>query len=130
LSVSKIACKLQLKGKGSLELALYRHMAPLTVNSIVRVMPIVGRVSIFPRTVCVLTGIRTGVEKQRYEYSAGDATFMASSGMLCFMLGSTKSDRPLNPVGKIESGIEVLEKAGPGDTIEIRLVQEAAADQT
>ncbi len=129
MSVSKISCRLELKGKGSLDLALYRHLAPLTVNAIMRVMPIVGRVTIFPRTVCVLTGIRTGVEKQKHEYAAGDVAFMAASGLLCIMLGNTKSDRPLNPVGKIEGGIEILEKAGPGDIIEIRLGQEAA-DQT
>ena len=129
MSVSKIACKLELKGKGSIDLALYRHLAPLTVGALVRAMPIMGRVSIFPRTVCILTGIRTGVEKQRYEFATGDVVFMAASGMLCVMLGSAKSDRPLNPVGKIEQGVEILQKAGPGDTLELRLVHETG-DQT
>ena len=129
LSVSKIQCRLELKGKGLLDLALYRHLAPLTVNALVRAIPIVGRVSIYPRTVCLLTGIRTGVEKQRFAFATGDVAFMAASGMLCVMLGGAKSDRPLNPVGKIEEGIEILEKAGPGDVIEMTLAQETG-DQT
>ena len=129
MSVSKIVCSLELKGKGSLELALYRHLAPVTVSAIVRAMPIVGRVTTYPRTVCVITAIKTGVEKQRYEYGSGDVALMPASGMLCIMLGGTKSDRPLNPVGKIEGGVEILQRAGPGDIVEIRLTQEAA-DQT
>ena len=129
MSVSKIICRLELKGKGSLQLALYRHLAPLTVNAIVRAMPIVGRVTLYPRTVCVLTSIKTGVEKQRYEYAAGDVALMAASGMLCIMLGGARSDRPLNPVGKIESRLEIMQRAGPGDIVEIGLTQDAA-DQT
>ena len=128
MSVSRIGCKLDLKGKGVIELSLYRHFAPMTVNALSRSLPILGRVTVFPRImVCVLTGIRTGVEKQRYEYTKGEVAFLPVNGSLCFMLTSTKSERPLNPVGKIEKGIELLERAGPGDVMEIQLVHEATA---
>ncbi len=126
MSVSRINCTLKLKGKGSVELALYRHLAPTTVDALVEAFPLVGRVILFPRTVCIITGIRTGVEKQRYEYTRGDVVFLAASGLLCFVLGNTKSDRPLNPVGKLEKGAELLEKAMPGDVLEIRKSQDAA----
>ena len=104
-------------------------MAPITVDALVGVLPLVSRVTLFPKTVCILTGIRTGVEKQRYECARGDVAFLAANGLLCFVLGNTKSDRPLNPVGKLEMGVELLERAGPGDIIEIRRNQDAA-DQT
>jgi hypothetical protein len=39
-----------------------------------------------------------------------------------------KSERPLNPVGKIEAGLEVLESATAGDVVQISAAsaQEAA----
>jgi hypothetical protein len=129
MSVSRIRCTLELKGKGSVELALYRHLAPITVDALVEAMPLVSRVTLFPKTVCILTGIRTGVEKKRYECTRGDVSFLAASGLLCFALGNTRSDRPLNPVGRLEKGTELLEKAAPGDVIEIRKSQDTA-DQT
>lgn len=128
MSVSKISCKLVLRGKGELELGLYRHLAPITINAIVRSLPIVGRVTIYPKAmICLLTDIRTGVEKQKFEYGRGDVAFLAASGTMCFFTANVKSDRPLNPVGKVDRGIELFERVSAGDVIEIRAGQEAAA---
>ena len=67
----------------------------------------------------LLTKIKIGVEKQRTEFSKGDVAFLAANGSICFFLANVKSQRPLNPVGKVEEGLDVLQKVGGGDVMEI-----------
>ena len=59
--------------------------------------------TIYPRAmVCLLTGIKAGVEKQRFEFAKGEVAFLAANGSLCFFLANAKSQSPLNPIGKVD----------------------------
>src|SRR5580658_3013233 len=128
MSVSKVECKVSVRGKGELMIDLYKHLAPITVNSILRALPMSARVTVYPKAmVCILTGLKTGVEKQRLEYSKGEIAFLAANGSLCFFTSAVKSQSPLNPVGKISSNPEILEKVSPGDSMEIVQVREIEA---
>ena len=69
--------------------------------------------------ITLMTKIKTGVEKQRMEFSKGDVAFLAATGSICIFLKNVKSERPLNPVGKVEDGFEVLQKAAAGDVVQI-----------
>lgn len=126
-SVSKIGCVAQVVGKGEVKVSLYRHLAPLTVNAIMRNLPIESRVNVQSGMACLFTSIQVGVEKHRTDFGRGDVAFLASSGFLCFFLRSARSDRPLNPVGKVEAGLELLDNLGPGSVI--RFSQEQPAGQ-
>lgn len=120
MSVSKVECKVSVRGKGEFMVDLYKHLAPVTVSSILRALPMSSRVTIYPKAmVCILTGLKTGVEKQRLEYSKGEIAFLAANGSLCFFTSAVKSQSPLNPVGKLASNPEILEKLSPGDVMEI-----------
>ncbi len=121
MSVSKLDCVAVVRGKGEVRLSIFKHFAPVTVNAIVSELPIIGRVTIYPKAMlCVLTSLRLGVEKQRYEFSKGDVAFVPATSTICFFLSNAKSQRPLNPIGKIEEGLEVLEGASVGDVIEVK----------
>ncbi|HUI86774.1 MAG TPA: cyclophilin-like family protein [Nitrososphaerales archaeon] len=121
-SVSKVSCVAQVVGKGEVKVSLYRHLAPLTVNAILRDLPIESRVNVQPAMDCLFTTVRVGVEKRRADFARGDVAFLASSGLICFFLKNATSDRPLNPIGKVESGMELLDSLGHGSVI--RLSQE------
>lgn len=121
-SVSKISCKVAVRGKGEATLALYRHLAPLTVNAILRVLPIESRVSVQSAMVCSFTTIKVGVEKPRRAFERGDVAFLPSGSLLCVFLKPAQSERPLNPVGKVEAGMELLDGVGAGDVARIELV--------
>ncbi len=119
-SVSRVECKVTVRGKGEFVVELYKHLAPITVNAIMRVLPMSSRVTVYPRAmVCVLTGIKTGVEKQRFEFSKGEIAFLAANGSICFFTANVKSASPLNPVGKLQANNEVLEKLTAGDVMAI-----------
>ncbi|HUK75698.1 MAG TPA: hypothetical protein VLU99_07885, partial [Nitrososphaerales archaeon] len=62
------------------------------------------------------------------EFSKGEVAFLAANGSVCIFLANAKSERPLNPVGKIESGLEVVERVTAGDVVTVSAprVQETA----
>ncbi len=127
MSVSKLDCVAVVRGKGEARLSLFKHFAPVTVNAIVRELPISNRVAIYPKAmICVMTSLRLGVEKQRYEFSKGDVAFVPATSTICFFLSNAKSQRPLNPIGKIEQGLEVLEGASVGDVLEVKSASQEA----
>lgn len=128
MSVSKVECAATVRGRGSFTLGLYKHLAPITVAALLDDLPLASRATLYPGMVTLLTKIKTGVEKQRTEFSKGEVAFLAANGSVCIFLKDAQSDRPLNPVGRIESGLEVLEAASVGDVIQIDAApaQEAA----
>lgn len=120
LSVSKVDCVATVRGKGKLTIGLYRHLAPITVAAIIEDLPIASRAMVYPGAmVTLLTNLKIGVEKQRLEFAKGDVAFLAANGSICIFLASAKSQRPLNPVGRIEEGLDVLDAISAGDVVEI-----------
>jgi len=127
LSVSKVECKAVVRGKGEMKFDLYKHLAPVTVSAILRELPINARATIYPRAmICLLTAIKSGVEKQRFEFTRGDVAFLPANGSLCFFLANAKSQSPLNPIGKLEVDLGVLSGLSAGDTMEIIQLREVS----
>jgi hypothetical protein len=108
-------------GKGEAKVSFFRHLAPLTVNSILRTIPFDSRVSLQHPMVCLFTQLRVGVEKPRTQFVRGDIAFLPSGGLVCIFVGDARSDRPLNPVGKVESGVEMFDGIRPGDVVRLNL---------
>jgi hypothetical protein len=121
-SVSKVECVATVGGKGRGTLALYRHLAPVTVNAILRSLPSDSRVNLQPSMVCLFTDLGVGVEKPRTRFARGDVAYLPSGGLICVFLGDAKSERPLNPVGKVESGIDLFGSVARGDVVHLALV--------
>ena len=121
-SVSRIECVAQVKGKGEARVTLFRHFAPLTVNAILRSLPLDSRVSVSSAMTSLFTELQVGVEKPRLAFERGEVAFLASGGLLCVFLKGAKSDRPLNPVGKVEAGIELFDGIRQGDVVRLDAV--------
>ena len=120
-SVSKIECLATVNGKAQGSISLFRHLAPLTVNAVLRALPFDSRVSLQASTVCLITQLRVGVEKPRTRFVRGDVAFLPSGGLVCVFLGDARSDRPLNPLGKQEKGLEVFDAIRPGDAVSLKV---------
>lgn len=116
-SVSRLDCSATIRGKGTANVSLYRHLAPLTIDAVAGTLPLESRVNVQRSMVCLFTSIRTGVEKPRKSFERGEIAFLPSGGLLCFILGPVKSEMPLNPVGKVETGIELFDSVRPGDVV-------------
>ena len=126
-SVSKVDCIATVAGRGKGGVSLFRHLAPITVNAILRSIPFDSRVNLQPAMVCLFTDLRVGVEKPRTQFVRGDVAFLPSGGLICVFLGDARSDRPLNPLGKVESGIETFDAIRRGDVVRLTLAAPAPA---
>lgn len=122
-SVSRVLCKASVGRGGEALIGLFRHMAPLTVNAITRALPIESRVNIQSQVmVCLFTSVRVGVEKARTRYARGEVAFLPSGALICVFARDVESERPLNPIGRVEMGIEVFDRIRTGDVIRVGLV--------
>jgi hypothetical protein len=122
-SVSKLDIVIEVYGKGRAEGEVFRHLAPVTLNSLLRNMPLQGRtISFKGQFIYITSGIITGVEKARKSFQKGEIGFLSSNGALCFFLENCEVAMPINPLGKITSGLDVLMKAGAGDVISVSII--------
>ncbi len=124
-SVSKVECVASVAGKGDGRLSFYRHLAPLTVSAVLRSVPFDSRVTLQPAMVCLFTQLRVGVEKPRTQFARGDIAFLPSGSLICVFLGEARSDRPLNPIGRVESGLDAFDAVRPGDVVRVTLAEAA-----
>jgi len=119
-SVSKQDLTLNLKGKTTLNLELKRHLAPKTVGSIMRSIPIEGNAHMIGTSIAFMdTNIRAGGEKLRTQFKKGDVGFLASNSSICFFIEDASSTKSMTLIGKIPSNIEYLKEVKPGDIFTI-----------
>lgn len=115
-SVSRTEIVLSLKGKGRATAELKRHLAPKTVGSIIRSLPLEGNAHMLGKSIAFMdTTLNAGGEKLRTQFKKGDIGFMASNGSLWFFLEDTTQTKPMTFVGRITSNIELINGVKPGD---------------
>lgn len=116
--------KIEIAGKGSMEAEILRHLSPTTFTHLVAKLPIQGRINRYSdQFIYIITGIGLGVEKGRSEFKRGEIAFLAMNGALCFFIKDSKLAKPMNPLGKINKGIEILDGIGIGDVLKVQLAE-------
>ena len=115
-SVSRIEINVEIKGKSKIKCELKRHLAPKTVGSISRSLPLEGNAHFMENSFAYMeTRINVGGERQRTQFKKGDVSFMASTGSICFFLNDTNSTKAMTPIGTITSNVDALSDIKPGD---------------
>lgn len=117
---SELTMRVKVSGRGEIIGKLHKYLSPVTITKIQRSIPITGRVNMFENNFAyILTNVATGEEKSKKEFRRGDITYMPAGSMICFFLRDTKSYKPMNLLGVVSEGMEVLESCRRGDSIEI-----------
>jgi hypothetical protein len=119
-SVSRVKVILEISSKGIAEGEIVRHSSPLTSAAILKSLPMQRRANKFEnRFVYMETHLGLGREKQRTRFERGEMAFMTLNGSICVFLTDTVS-APMNPLGLVESNLDLLEAVEPGDLLIIR----------
>jgi hypothetical protein len=119
-SVSEMEMKGSVPGRGKIAGKLYKHLSPVTLVKIKQAVPFMGRINLYEKNFAyILTSIVTGEEKARKEFKKGEIAFMPGGCMLCFFLQDTRSYKPMNPLGELIEGLDILESSKRGDSIQI-----------
>lgn len=118
----------QVPGKGTIVANLFKHLSPVTLSRIVREVPIGGHVNFYERDfVYILTNVVSGEEKSRKEFKKGQVAFMPSGSSICFFLEEVRSYKPMNLLGEVIRGMDVLESLRRGDSIRIEKILQSGS---
>jgi len=119
-TVSKIDVILEVNGREGIKCQLKRHLSPMTVGLITRMLPLEGNVHQMGRSIMYFeTGINSGIERKRTDFKKGDIAFLPIEGSICFYMDDISDGKPMTIIGKIIDDIEKLSGIKSGDTLSL-----------
>jgi hypothetical protein len=120
--VSRIKIKFSIEGLGEAEGELIRFMAPRTVDTIVRKLPVEGRAALWKEEVYFEIPIKMGEEKAKATVEKGTVAFWPMGSAVCVFYGQSQPYSPVSILGKVTSNLELFEKVKSGTRIRVELV--------
>ena len=120
--VSRIKVKFILEGAGEAEGELVRFLAPRTVDTIVRKLPIEGRAALWKEEVYFEIPIKMGEEKAKPTVESGTIAFWPMGSALCVFYGKSQPYSPVSILGKITSNLESFKQVRSGTTMRMQLL--------
>ena len=120
--VSRIKIKFLIEGLGEAEGELVRFLAPRTIDFIVRMLPLEGRVALWKEEVYFEIPIKMGEEKAKKTVEQGTIAFWPMNSALCVFYGTSQPYSPVNVLGKVTSNLELFKQIKSGLTIKVQLL--------
>jgi hypothetical protein len=115
--VSRHKVKFTIEDGGEAIGELIRFLAPRTVETLLRVMPIQGRVALWKEEVYFETQIKMGSEKEKPTVEKGAIAYWPLSSAICIFYGGSQPYSPVNVVGRITEGLDKFRGVKPGSKI-------------
>ena len=120
--VSRIKIKFVIEGLGEVEGELVRFLAPRTIDTIVRKLPVEGRAALWKEEVYFEIPIKMGEEKAKPTVETGTIAFWPMGSALCVFYGKSQPYSPVSILGKITSNLDVFKQVKSGITIKVELL--------
>ena len=120
--VSRVKVKFILEGLGEAEGELVRFLAPRSVDSIVRHLPIEGRAALWKEEVYFEIPIKMGEEKAKPTVETGTIAFWPMGSALCVFYGKSQPYSPVSILGKITSNLDLFKQVKSGITVRVEPV--------
>lgn len=119
-SVSRLLVMLEIEGLGIIACELVRHLAPLTIASVFKALPISDRVHLYDDNfVYIQTVLKIGREKQRSSFRCGDIAFLTTTSSICFFTKECATI-PMTLIGMIKSDAELLRRIKIGTILTLK----------
>ena len=119
-TISKIDLILEINGNEKIRCQLKRHLSPMTVGLITRMLPLEGNAHQMGRSIMYFeTGINAGIERKRTDFKKGDIAFLPTEGSVCFYMDDISDGKPMTIIGKIIDDIEKLSGIKSSDILSL-----------
>ena len=119
-TISKVDVTLEINGNMKISCQLKRHLSPMTVGLITRMLPLEGNVHQMGRSIMYFeTGINSGIERKRTDFKKGDIAFLPTEGSICFYMDDVSDGKPMTIIGKIIDGIDKLSETKSSDILSL-----------
>jgi hypothetical protein len=120
--ISRVKIKFMIDGLGEAEGELVRFLAPRTVDTIVRKLPVEGRAALWKEEVYFEIPIKMGEEKAKATVENGTIAFWPMGSALCIFYGQSQPYSPVSILGKITKNLELFKQVKSGTRIKVELL--------
>jgi hypothetical protein len=119
VGISRIKVRFIIEGLGEAEGEFIRHLAPKTVELIVRNLPLEGRAALWKEEVYFEVPIKMGEEKAKRIVEKGTIAFWPMGSAICIFYGESQPYSPVNVLGRITKNLEIFGKVKSGTVVRI-----------
>ena len=120
--ISRVKVRFLIEGVGEAEGELVRFLAPRTVDTIVRKLPVEGRAALWKEEVYFEIPVKIGEEKAKPAVETGTIAFWPMGSALCIFYGQSQPYSPVNILGKVTQNLELFKQAKSGATIKVEQI--------
>ena len=120
--ISRVKVRFLLESVGEAEGELVRFLAPRTVDTIVRKLPVEGRAALWKEEVYFEIPVKIGEEKAKPTVETGTIAFWPMGSALCVFFGGSQPYSSVNVLGKITKNLELFRQVKSGATIKVEQV--------
>ena len=118
-TVSRFDVVLKINGDGNIPCQLKRHLSPVTVGLIMRMLPLSGNAHQMGKSIVYFeTKINSGIERKKTDFKRGDIAFLPAEGSVCFYINDVYDGKAMTPIGKINE-IKKLSVIKSGDVLSL-----------
>ena len=119
-TVSRIIVVLEINGAERISCQIKRHLSPMTVGLIIRMLHLKGNAHHMGQSVVYFeTKINSGIERKRTDFKKGDIAFLPTEGSICFYMDDVFGGKLMTIVGKITGDIEKLKAVKSSDVLSL-----------
>jgi hypothetical protein len=111
-----------IEGLGEAEGELVRFMAPRTVDTIVRKLPVEGRAALWKEEIYFEIPVKLGEEKAKPIVETGTIAFWPMGSAICIFYGQSQPYSPVSILGKITKNLELFSQVKSGTRIKVELL--------
>jgi hypothetical protein len=120
--ISRVKIKFVIEGFDEAEGELVRFLAPRTVDTIVRKLPVEGRAALWKEEVYFEIPVKMGEEKAKATVETGTIAFWPMGSALCIFYGQSQPYSPVNILGKVTKNLELFKEIKSGTRIKVELL--------
>ena len=120
--ISRVKVKFLIEGLGEAEGELVRFLAPRTIDTIVRKLPMEGRAALWKEEVYFEIPLKMGEEKAKSTVEPGTIAFWPMGSALCIFYGKSQPYSPVSILGKITSNLDLFKQVKSGSTVKVQLL--------
>ena len=120
--ISRIKIKFLIEGLGEAEGEFVRFLAPRSVDTLVRKLPIEGRAALWKEEVYFEIPVKMGEEKAKPTVELGTIAFWPMGGTLCVFYGQSQPYSPVSILGKVTKNLELFKQVKSGTRIRVELL--------
>ena len=118
-TVSRFDVILKINDSDYISCQLKRHLSPITVGLIMRMLPLSGNAHRIGKSIVYFeTNVNSGIERKKTDFKRGDIAFLPVEGSMCFYINDVYDGKPMTPIGKIHE-IEKLNIVKPSDILSL-----------